>query len=1087
MIRIVGYGILFFILISLNACSSKGGSPVTPSESNPTGKPFLPTVEVDESETNRQLWGIWEASFNVEAFATDIKSLREAAIHFNVTQMVPPPIIRIISYDPITKIVEVEVSITNPSSLNGYDVRLIIYTDRYGHMLVDADDWTSLYDIAEGDSKNPFRAYAKDQTNRIFPAHSTHLSRLKILLNGNNNVRFAIDASWPGNCVEPYSIHNLGQNQIRTYYESRAEVPKVWVDVLDWQNDVNTVEFYCPALTKYEQRYPMEKRPGTNTWELTSFVYYPRNYRETQYEAWVIAKSGNSGDLELIDKVYIQLSDAPIIGGVSSVDEYSEADLVAITGGDTGFTYQWSTVDVGTGRFADPGAEYTQFKPAGVGAQQDVLVQVTVDSDTRDPRTVTTSTRVNDVIQTSPVLMELDNYPITLIEVNNNIYKFSYTGQPPEINVNDIIAGFNSISSKGYLRKVTAIKNNTGVLELTTTEADLDEAIEEGNLRATIDFRQSRGGGAIQRYSSYNDWDIDIFRSEPSICLDLDDTDLIGFGKGILYKNGPFTLSFLNPSHLEIYSTLVIEYEGIPGFNDSLSIQVQDVDSYLLAKLRADLTQEYHLDGQPMHIPVVAIPPIEFGPIYINLGLYLNGGFELDAAIGGWLESGYEFEYNDLGFGTEITNNGPFQLPSVNSDFQSGILNKNDILPTTGELYGNAELKTYLQPEIGVDICDAYVLELAYDPYLKWYLDAYWNPGDYCMKLKSYWGHEAVLDYEGSIFWHHIDGTYEFFDDTFSLCPDNPDEVCWHYGCEDPDECGDPSGATPDPYGLESSYLYSCAYYDHYIVATDRSMGAVRIFDINDPSNPSLIKTVWEPDAPWNLCISGSFVYVTDLSDHRLFEIDISDPPNASVTRYLNTADYPRGVAVKDNRAYVVSANFLYPTKLEVIDLINSSVVGSVTFSGYSEDIAIKDNYAYVAAREGGLVIFNISSMPPSYVRTISSDVTGVFIKDNFLYLASETAGLLVYDISITPGNPQLNDSIILGDSPQKVYVMCGYAFVSDLGGHLKIVDVSNSFDIKLVKTVTLPNASSCYGVTVTKKHAYVACDRGLGTVHLWN
>ncbi len=51
---------------------------------------------------------------------------------------------------------------------------------------------------------------------------------------------FAVDASWPTNCLEPYAIENFSQEDI--LYDTPGMTAELKVDVLDWQDDVQEVK-----------------------------------------------------------------------------------------------------------------------------------------------------------------------------------------------------------------------------------------------------------------------------------------------------------------------------------------------------------------------------------------------------------------------------------------------------------------------------------------------------------------------------------------------------------------------------------------------------------------------------------------------------------------------------------------------------------------------------------------------------------------------------------------------------------------------------------------------------------------------------
>ena len=112
------------------------------------------------------LWGMWQFQVEPDTLSVTATPLRYAAAHFNITDMLLPPNCndclktKINSFDPVTRILDVDVTLRNPTTITGHDVRGILYTNDYGHELRNADDWTGLFDIPGGQTINPFKAFA---------------------------------------------------------------------------------------------------------------------------------------------------------------------------------------------------------------------------------------------------------------------------------------------------------------------------------------------------------------------------------------------------------------------------------------------------------------------------------------------------------------------------------------------------------------------------------------------------------------------------------------------------------------------------------------------------------------------------------------------------------------------------------------------------------------------------------------------------------------------------------------------------------------------------------------------------------------
>lgn len=305
---LISLSIIAFMLIAAG-CSGDTITPITPD--NQICDFTIPVSDNSETNSNRTLWGMWTVDFNVESmdFLSISKGMslqaepsRELSAHFNITSLIPTPGIVVNSYDPLTNIVDVDFTISNPYSINGYDVRLIIFTDGVGHKLVNADDWTALYDIAQGLPINPFKAYSKQEPNRIFYAHSQRTENLQIFLPGGNpSVTFAVDASYPDNCHEPYEICNFYQDPLNDTIGASADIA---ITVRDWQSDTSAVNLYCPAITGVTL-VPFVKI-DTETWEMD--LVNETGASEGDYSGFVLATSANSGALTLYDAVTITVT-----------------------------------------------------------------------------------------------------------------------------------------------------------------------------------------------------------------------------------------------------------------------------------------------------------------------------------------------------------------------------------------------------------------------------------------------------------------------------------------------------------------------------------------------------------------------------------------------------------------------------------------------------------------------------------------------------------------------------------------------------------------------------------------------------------
>ena len=314
------------LLVFLFGCSSSGKSPVVPAGSSQADIPFVADNSVPEGT---ELMGAYTAEFDLANLSAQIMPDRDLATHFNVTSYLPAPTIHINSFNPTTHVVDADVTINNTTTIIAYDLRLIIYTDTIGHKLLNDDNWTGLFDIAGGLPINPFKAYRKDDPQRQFPGKMLFTENVLIYLPGNNtSVRFAIEASYPSNCAEPYMMNNFTQGIL---YDEVGSSTQIGVDVYDWQNNVNTVKLYCPQITGVAL-VDLSNLTG-NHWQMQ--LVNSTGASEGNYTAYLVATSSGQS---LFDEIKIAVTHQG-----TGVEPVGDVTVTKVNRGEGGVNYMQIT------------------------------------------------------------------------------------------------------------------------------------------------------------------------------------------------------------------------------------------------------------------------------------------------------------------------------------------------------------------------------------------------------------------------------------------------------------------------------------------------------------------------------------------------------------------------------------------------------------------------------------------------------------------------------------------------------------------------------------------------------------------------
>ncbi len=274
---------LILVMFFTMGCSSKSSS------SDPITSPDSSSIpETMTNETGHNLAGMWEMTINPDTLEATVTPCRDMAGHLNLTSMVSTNI-QVLSYAPLTQTYSVDFSITNNYSLFGYDVRLILFTNDQGLLLTNDDAWTDLYDVIGGLTRNPFKAFAKEQPLRKFSAYTQHTENLQVYVEWPSGpIVFAVDVSWPTNCTEPYSISDFSHTELLQDEGSTCELE---IKVYDWQDDISSVSISAlPINGTYYTHFTYNSGEGVWETELTN----SEGASFGEYECLVVATSGTS-------------------------------------------------------------------------------------------------------------------------------------------------------------------------------------------------------------------------------------------------------------------------------------------------------------------------------------------------------------------------------------------------------------------------------------------------------------------------------------------------------------------------------------------------------------------------------------------------------------------------------------------------------------------------------------------------------------------------------------------------------------------------------------------------------------------------
>jgi len=234
--KLVGILLTIIIAVSVGSCS------VGQDQS-----PLMPGGQTVESSDGPTLLGSYRVRIDLTSESIEVVPFRISEKHYNVTAFLFPPTcldcfqISVQEIDWLNRELTADVTIKNfTSALTGYDVRGIVYP-LGDYSLLNAHAYTLLYASISVEAPAGFRAYETVDPDRAMGPMESSTERYVIGFPdgaGFIDLVYAIDASWPDHCPEPYEITDFIQNPLDMNPGSSAAVT---VFVFDWQENTSNV------------------------------------------------------------------------------------------------------------------------------------------------------------------------------------------------------------------------------------------------------------------------------------------------------------------------------------------------------------------------------------------------------------------------------------------------------------------------------------------------------------------------------------------------------------------------------------------------------------------------------------------------------------------------------------------------------------------------------------------------------------------------------------------------------------------------------------------------------------------------------
>lgn len=297
-----------------------------------------------------------------------------------------------------------------------------------------------------------------------------------------------------------------------------------------------------------------------------------------------------------------------------------------------------------------------------------------------------------------------------------------------------------------------------------------------------------------------------------------------------------------------------------------------------------------------------------------------------------------------------------------------------------------------------------------------------------------------------------------------------------------------------DAFDVQGNYAYILG--DNGNQGSGSSAAQFYTVDITDPANmvvvsaTSITGSVYYGQA--GIRVQGQYVYLvssTGAANTNLLQIyDVSNPSAPTLVGSAPIPLYGFGLWISGDYAYVIS--FVGASSISTLDVIDVSNPASPTIIGATNtgtaglnvaDIKVVGQYAYVAGQSEGqseILVFNVSNPASPYLLSglpVAHSPQGLDVEGSYLYETFyDQYSLNIYDISNPSSLSFVGTASLSGTcKPQDVTVEANIAYVACYtNSSLEVVDVSKPASPTVDGYISLPPPS--YPIFVEAKGRYV-------------
>jgi len=249
---------------------------------------------------------------------------------------------------------------------------------------------------------------------------------------------------------------------------------------------------------------------------------------------------------------------------------------------------------------------------------------------------------------------------------------------------------------------------------------------------------------------------------------------------------------------------------------------------------------------------------------------------------------------------------------------------------------------------------------------------------------------------------------------------------------------------------------------------------AMAIYDLSDPTQPSLLGSYMFDAVVMDADVAGNYVYASSYTG-GFWVLDVSNPAIPVLVSQLMIPDNGLSVAVQGNYAYFGSSDHIFT--LDVSNPANPIVIGDVAVGGWFADLIISGELLYANGSYSGVTTLSLSN--PAHLSVLgncpnSDNLADMTLTGNTILGASGGNGIKVLDMTV-PQRPTLLCIYSAQRNFQEVAVRDNLAYLAAQPGGFLIVDVTDPST--MVQIGCLNTIGSATHLLLQGDYAYVAGD----------